>query len=161
MITFEGTRDLELVRLILTHPKIYGPGSDDFSPNADEWMPPAAGEHLQYMLVKEDEEIVGLFTVLFISPILYKIDGGFLPVAWGKSAEAACCAFIQWLWENTGCLRIVCDVPEYNDLSLRMTRIMGMKKYGENPQAYLKHRTLHNVELMGISRPKEIIPCLQ
>lgn len=160
MITFQRTEDMELVRLILTHPKIYGPGSDDFSPDATEWKPPK-GEHLLYVLVLENDEVAGLFTVLFVSPILYKIDGGFLPWAWGKCTEAACTAFINWLFEHTGCERIIADVPAYNELSLRMTRIMGMKQYGENPESYLKHHKLHNVLLMGISKPKGQTACLQ
>lgn len=158
MITFEITKDLDTIQRIVTHPKIYNPSKDDFAPEAEEWKPPMS-EAVNYVLAKEDEEIIGIFVVVFESPIFCKIHLGFLPSAWGERAASAAKAFPQWLWQTSNCVRLVGEIPDWNELAIRMAGLMGMKKYGENPQSILKQRKLHSLVLMGMSRPESRVVC--
>lgn len=160
MITFELTKNVDLVRQIVTHPMIYGPGSDDFSPDAQDWHAPQK-EGILYVLALEDDAPIGIFILIAISPIYWRLDVGFLPIAWGWAAAAAGKAFVPWLWENTSCQRIIGEIPACNPKAVRYGSLLGMKKYGENPDSFLKRGKLYSHVLMGISRPKERVSCLQ
>jgi RimJ/RimL family protein N-acetyltransferase len=155
MLTFERTQDLELVRSILTHPRIYPWISDDGAPAAADFQPvdhPA----IWYVLVKEQlcggDRVLGLFLFTPQGAACWEVHTCLLPIAWGRRAAAAAAGAAEWLFEQTSCSRIVTTVPAYNRLALRFARAAGMTEYGRNPASYLKNGKLHDQVLLGLSR---------
>lgn len=170
MISFERTTDWETIKAIVTHPRIYPHVSDDGSPLAEQWEP-IRDEVVWYVLVKDDAvlhpskpkpdslgtpELLGLWVLVPDNSVCWKIHTCLLPVAYGDRARIAAIAMVPWIWHNTGCLRVITDVPAYNRLALRFARAAGMKEYGVNPRSYMKNKKLYDQILLGISKPEAL-----
>lgn len=156
-MTFERTHDVEVIKSIVTHRRVYPAVSDDFSPPADQWMP-IQHEDAWYVVAKDGDEILGLWALFPDSRICWKVHTCLLPVAYGERAKRAVLEFEQWVWANMPCLRVTTDVPAYNRLALKFAFEAGLKQFGLNPSAYMKNGKLHDVILLGISKPG-VIPC--
>jgi RimJ/RimL family protein N-acetyltransferase len=152
VLTFERTRDWELVREIFTNPRIYGAASDDFSPAPEHWKP-IEHEDMVYLLVRDGEELLGMFVLIPHNRICWDVHTCLLPVAYGSRAREAAKGAAAWVFEHTMCIRIVTEVPEYNHLAYRFAQAAGMTEYGFNPRAYKKSGQLCGVHLLGMSKP--------
>src|SRR6516165_7128124 len=62
-LSFERSQDWELIRGIMLNPKIWTHISDDSTPPAEEWEPVQA-EHIWYVIVRDGEEVLGLFMLV-------------------------------------------------------------------------------------------------
>lgn len=168
MISLERTRDWELITRIVTHPKVYPQVSDDYSPKPEEWEP-AKGDDVWYVLVRdltpggresgtlfkgETGEILGLWVLHPHLRTCWEIHTCLLPNAYGPRARKAVRELIPWGWEHLPeCVRVITQVPQYNRIALLFAIQAGMEQYGMNPKSYLKGGMLHDVILLGISRP--------
>ena len=151
---FERTTDLNLVREILTHPKIYPRMIDDFSPPAEDFIP-VEHERVWYVLVRDGGEILGLWMVVFVSPILAEIHTCLLPHAWGERAAIAAKEAIRWLFAHSELQRIFTHVPAFNRLALRFAKASGMTEFGRHPKSFLFDGILHDQFMLGLSRGEE------
>lgn len=150
-MTFERTTDYMLIKAIITHPRIWEHATDDFSPSVEDWQP-AQSELVWYVLVKDGDEVLGLFMLVHENAICWKVHTCLLPSAWGKRARQAAREGSQWVFQNSKCKRLITDVPEYNVLALRFATIGGMTQFGVNPKSYQKNGVLHDVYMLGISK---------
>ena len=145
---FQRTTDLELVRTILIHPKIYPLIGDDFAPTRERFTP-NADPRIWYVTAPG-----GLFTFLPDSEVCWQGHVAFLPESWGRIARAAGKAILPWLWENTPCRRVIASIPAFNRLAVRYSsRVMGMRIMGMNEKSFLKNGRMWDQVLLGISRP--------
>jgi RimJ/RimL family protein N-acetyltransferase len=155
MITFERTQDLELVREILTDPKVYPHVTDDGSPAAAEFTP-IDHPSIWYVLVRDQlcgyDQVLGLFMFVPQGAACWEVHTCLLPIAYGRRAAAAAAGAAEWIFEQTECRRIVTSVPAYNRLALRFARQAGMTQYGVNPNSFLKKGKLHDQVLLGLSK---------
>lgn len=156
MFQYEQTSDEFLVRYILTHEKVYGRASDDFAPPVAEFKPRMDG--VIYVLLKRDGLALGLWALMPHSPILFEVHTCLLPHAWGETAIEAVPGFLDWVWKNTTCERLITSIPEFNRAAKRFAERGGMVQYGLNPKAFKKTGTLHNVLMLGLSRPESLCP---
>ena len=152
MIHIERTNDLELVRSILTHPKIYPHISDDFSPAAEDFLPPASAV---YLLARDGAEVLGLWLVHPHNTVCWEVHTCLLPTAWGARARAAAQAAIAWMWQHTSARRLITNVPTPNRLALRFAKQSGFIEFGRNPDSFQKDQILHEQILLGISKDKQ------
>ncbi len=152
-ITLERTRDYGLIRELVTHPEIYPCVTDDFSPSADDWTPPQ-NERVWWLLAREGDELLGFFMLLEESPILFHVHCAFLPGARGARARKAALAGLEWLWQNTKCLRLVASIPGWNKPAVFFARYLGMEIFGVNRSAYVKDGKIWNQIMFGTTRPK-------
>lgn len=150
-MTFERTKDYGLVRKIATNRHVYPHISDDFSPPVDEYRPPE-GEAVWYVLVKDGEELLGMWAFTLENAICWKVHTCLLPTAWGKAKDMAK-QMAEWIWNNTPCLRIITDVPDNNRLALKLAEDAGMTVFGLNPASYMKSGVLRDQILLGMSKP--------
>lgn len=150
-MTFERTRDWQLIKSIVTHTRIYGSVTDDFSLPREKWEP-LRDEGVFYLLVKELEEVLGVFILMPHNAICWDVHTCLLPKSWGERSRIATHEAIQWVFENTPCQRLITEVPEYNTLAQRLAEDSGMRPYGMNPSAYMKNGKLHGLNLLGISK---------
>ena len=156
MITFERSFDYDLVRSIITHPRLWPHLSDDFSPPAGEYRPQ---EHpaIWYVIVHDEhergEDLLGLWMFVPLNGVCWEVHTALLPVAWGEKGHIAALMLPSWIWEHTHCRRIVTNVPGSNRLALHFAYKAGMKVFGHNEASFLKGGVLYDQVMLGISRP--------
>lgn len=150
---FERSRDWPLIKAIVTHPAIYPYVGDDFAPDPDNWEP-YQDESIWYVLVKDGEEVLGLWAFIPHNQICWDVHTCLLPNARGSRARQAAQELAPWFWENTTCERVITEVPEYNRIALMFAKRAGMEVYGTNPKSFKKDGRLHDLILLGMSRPQ-------
>jgi RimJ/RimL family protein N-acetyltransferase len=159
VIWFERSIDYELIRSIITHPKLWPYLSDDNSPAPEDWQP-IRHEALWYVVVREIEtdaagELLGLWMFVPQNSICWEIHTALLPSAWGERGQLASRLLAGWLWKNTPCRRVVTNVPASNGLALHFAHQAGMKIYGINEASYLKGGKLLDQICLGLTKPVE------
>jgi RimJ/RimL family protein N-acetyltransferase len=150
VIHFKRSFDYELIGSILTHPKIYPHISDDGSPPAAEYRP-IESEAVWYIVVRDEEEVLGLWMLHPHNSICWEIHTALLPNAWGERGQRAARLLPEWIWKNTLCRRVMTNVPDNNRLALRFAREAGMTEFGVNSASFLKNGKLWDQVLLGIS----------
>jgi RimJ/RimL family protein N-acetyltransferase len=148
---FERTADLGLVRQIICHPKLYGWLTDDFSPRSEDYTPPDA-PGVQYLVARDNGELLGLWVLVWHSPIAVEVHTCLLPTAWGERAAIAAKECARWIFFHTAAQRIFTSVPAYNRLALRFALQAGMSVFGRHPKSFQKKGKLHDQILLGLSR---------
>jgi RimJ/RimL family protein N-acetyltransferase len=157
VIHFERSLDYELIRRILTHERIWPHISDDGSPPADQYRP-MESELIWYVIVRDiypdagPEEILGLWMFTPHNAVCWEVHTALLPEAWGGRAHQAARLMADWIWRNTPCRRLITNVPTTNRLALHFAVKSGMHIFGVNPASYLKHGTLCDQVMLGISK---------
>lgn len=148
---FERTRDFELIKRIAITPHIYRQTSDDFSPSPEAWQP-IENPQVEYVLAKDDEELLGMFALFPENAICWKLHPCLLRNAFGERSREIGKAFIQWVWANTPCLRLVAEIPEYSSVALKLAKDSGFEQFGINPASYMKDGRLHGQVMLGVSK---------
>lgn len=146
---FDRSTDYDLIREIMTHPKMWSWISDDFAGAPDQFQP-ARHPELLYVLVRDGEELLGMFLLVPHSPIMIEVHTCLLPNAWGLRASSAARDLPKWLALNTRCKRLITQIPDYNRLAVRFAESAGMEEYGRNLKAYMKNGELRDLVLMGM-----------
>jgi RimJ/RimL family protein N-acetyltransferase len=150
-LAFERTLDFSLVRQIITHPRIWPHVSDDFSPAPEDFVP-KQDEAIWYVLVKNGDELLGLFSLFPQNAICWELHTCLLPNAWKRWTVPAARGLFGWIFSNTGCLRIVTSVPEYNRVAVRAAVLAGMMQFGVNEKSWMRRRELQDQILLGVSK---------
>ncbi len=151
MITLERTLDYELVRQIMTHPRLYDHLVDDGAPAAELFYP---AEHpgIFHLLAREGDEVLGLYITNRINAATWEVHHALLPCAWGDRALAVGRAYEAWMWENTGAQTLLGFTPSCNRLALRYARRLGMTVRGQIPQAWRRGGVLHDLIVLAKHR---------
>jgi hypothetical protein len=150
VITVDRIRDWELVKRIVTHPRIYPHIKDDFAPPAEKWEP-IQHEHVYHLLCRHGDLVLGLFVLIPQNAVCWEVHTNMLPVAYGEKAVECGKQGIRWVFDNTNCKRIVTQVPDCNPLALRFAKKF-MTIYGYNPHSFQKDGKLEGVTLLGVSK---------
>lgn len=158
--TFEFTEDVALIRHCICEPRVYRRCADDYAPPAEDFQP-RMNHGLLYVLCWRGRELIGLWILLPHSPILYELHTCVLPEHWGPTALAAGLALLSWIWDNMRCQRLITAVPVYNRPALKIALRAGFIEWGVNSQATMKWGRLHDVTMLGISRPCPSSPVLE
>lgn len=153
-IKIDRTHDMEMVRSILLHPAIWPHIHDD---NANECNP-LDHEGLFWMLAA-DAEPAGVFLLHAHNSVCYEVHTCLLPRVWGDRAVEAAKACRAWMFQNTGCRKLITNVPAYNVLALRFAKRCGFKPEGVNRASFLKNGELQDQHVLGLT--KEEWQCLQ
>ena len=154
-IRFERTRDMGLVKAIITVPEIYRHVTDDGAPRPEDFTPmdhPA----IWYVLAWDEDECLGAWTFMPANSTCWEVHTCLLPSAYmvkGRTAVAGR-QVIQWIWDNTPCQRIITNVPSYNRLALRFAERAGMVVMGVNVRSFMKNGELLDQIMLGISKPE-------
>lgn len=150
MITFERTTDLEQVRQVMTHPRIWPWISDDGSPAAEDFRP-VNSPAIWYIAAKYRDELLGIFVFTPQNTVCWEVHTCLLPRAWGPMGLAAAKELARWMWAHTSCRRITTHVPADNLLALAFARHAGMETFGVNKRSFLRGGMLIDQTVLGIS----------
>lgn len=148
MITFARTTDYQLVRRILTHPKVYPWLTDDFAPPPEQFQPLTL-DCIWYVTVYDDNQLLGLWMLTPQTGVCCEVHTALLKA--GERGREAAKLMARWIWANTPFRRIITNVPSYNRLALRFAEAAGMKRFGLNAQSFQKHGALYDQILLGLS----------
>ena len=151
----ERSLDYDLIREIVTDERIYRVTSDDLAPEPDMIRIPAS-EDIVYLLARDDGHTLGFAMFNPVNGVTYEAHICFLRCAYGAKAKAAFAQMLAWMWSWTIAERICGAIPDYNRLAIAFCKRIGFGEYGVNPQSWLKNGRLHDMVMLGISRPKTI-----
>jgi RimJ/RimL family protein N-acetyltransferase len=143
------TFDPELIKAIITHPKVYPHCIDDSSPPPDEFEPYVV-EQL-YNLIAWDDEPAGAFMFVPVNLITYEMHLAMLPEFWGRGREALGLA-IDWMFSHSPCKKIIGGVPAFNRLTVRLLEDMGFEQEGISPKSFQKQGIIYDRLMLGISK---------
>jgi RimJ/RimL family protein N-acetyltransferase len=151
-IHFARIYDLEFVRAILSHPRIFPHIGDDYA-GPREAFTPNSDFRIWWVEAKGDQgELLGMFMFLPRSQVLWESHVALLPSAWGAKALRAGREVIPWVFEHTTCRRLIGEVPRSNTLAIRYAEACGFVRYGVNRRAFMKRGVLEDLVLLGISK---------
>lgn len=153
VISLARTFDPDLVRRIVTDARIYRKCGDDYAPHPEVYRPlddPA----MIYLAVSQDDTVRGIFALIPHSRIMFEVHTCLLPEILGDQAAEAAQKLLGWIWEHTPCMRLITAVPAYNRLAFKFAKAAGMTEWGCNPRAYMKGGGLHDIIMLGLSRPE-------
>lgn len=120
---------------------------DDGAGDKDLYFPPMTDDAKWYRV-----DDFGAFLMVRQNFATFEVHTCLLPHAKGKAVDIAKEA-IAWAWDNTLAQRIITSVPSYNPLALRLAKKAGMTIYGVNQMSFSRNGILHDVTLLGISKP--------
>jgi RimJ/RimL family protein N-acetyltransferase len=157
VISIERTTNMDRVKAIITHPKVYPYVTDDASPKAEDYQPV---DHplVVYALATDGDEVLGVWTLVPQNAICWEVHTSLLPCSYGQRSRDAAKIMLEWLWANTPCLRVITNVPRYNRVAYRFAKDAGLKEFGVNEKSFLKGGNLHDQIMLGISK-EESEPC--
>jgi len=151
-VRFERSYDFKLIGAIMRHEKLYDICADDYQPARGDFEP-REDELIWYLLVKEADEILGLIILAPQNYVCAEIHVRFLPQAWGNLSRVAIREAVQWVWNNTPCVRLVAFCPSYSTVAVRFMHRAGFEVYGINEHSWQRDGQIYDQILMGISRP--------
>ena len=161
MIHFERSTDYELIRRIMTHPKVWPKISDDSSPAPEDFYP-IESDMVWYVTVRDvhpdgiPAELLGLWMFVPHNGVCWEVHTCLLPEAWGERAHRAARMLAGWVWENTPCRRVITNVPADNRVAFHFALDAGMEVYGTNEASFLKKGRLLDQICLGITRPRDM-----
>lgn len=138
MITVEPTDDLDLVRSIVTNSDVWKAARmHDGAPPKDQYHAPRIG--FTYLLARRQGDPCGIIMLEFVSPRTIRTHIAMLAYGWGNSSTQAALGAIDWAKHNTGCERLVAEIPTYNDLAIGLVKRIGMVEISRKKAAFLKN----------------------
>lgn len=150
-MTFERTRNYDLVRAIFCHPRIFPHIGDDSTGTREEFQV-NKNPLIWYVLVHHWDEMLGLIAFVPRNSATYEVHCCLLPEAWGWRARLAAKDLRAWMWNHSPARRIVAQVPAFNRLALNFAKDAGMVEYGVNERALLKGGKMHDLICLGVSK---------
>ena len=155
-LIFEPTTDYAAVAAIVRHPSIWPAVCDDpTEPNGPHLSAAHIPRHSEYLLVRHDVTVDGLFAFVWHGGICAGVHVCLFPGSRGrKSSDPIFQGMLCWVWQNKPwCNRLVAEIPVCNRLAIAYAKRNGMTEYGRNPEAWLKHGKKWDMLCVGISRP--------
>ena len=142
------TKDVELIKSIVTHDAVWPHVSDDSCDKAT-YTPPIDGVlWLEFV----DEVNLGAYLVHPHNCVTYEIHTCLLPAALGAKSKIAGRLVLDWIFSNTPCQKGITQVPQENQLALRYALRCGMVKEGVNRSSFLKNGELLDMTQLGITK---------
>lgn len=158
MIKFERTTDLEFVRTVMTHPKIWDGISDDGSPPPDQFSP-ADSPAIHYVVAHDETGLIGVWAFYPQNSVCFDVHTMMMPRARGRRAVDAAQSVAAWMFEQTACKKITTTVPSCNPQALWFAKKAGMKVIGVNEKSFVKNGEIFDQTILGIQ--PEDLPCQQ
>lgn len=155
MIEIERTYDMELIKKIITHPRVYPYARDDQSPPPDKFHP-TNHPLIIYLLTRKNGKPAGVMMGVPENGICIRAHHYFLPIIWGKAAMEAALQAINYIWNNTAYQRIVGKTPLCNVLAIRFAFKIGMECVGFDRKSVQIKGKLWDQAIFGMSRPEGV-----
>lgn len=143
----ERTFSLEVIDHVLKHPKIKECIGDDFSGDVEYPIM----DNIYYLAVY-GQELAGMFVVFPLNAVTYDAHSAILPEYYGDKAKEAGRLAIDWVFDNTDCLKINGSTPVYNRLAVKYSEEIGFIREGINSKSIMKNGKLYDQIYFGLER---------
>ena len=153
---FERTTDYDLVREVLTDPRLYPHMGDDYAPPIEHF---AVNRHPAIWYVLVEDGSLGMFCFFPENAICWQAHAALARGLHPRLTRQAGRELMEWLWRETPCQRVIASVPASNRAAVRYGLDpdgMNLLPYGVNVRSFQKHGQLVDQILMGRSRPKGV-----
>ena len=149
----ERTYDKELIERIATHPKIYKHGADDYSPSIEEYSAEVwvSNPHCIALVGWVEDNPVGAVLGHMRNGVTCEVHICVLPDYWSDSTLFAGDA-VQWLFDNTGILKLVANIQANNMFAFKLARKVGFSLEGISRLSFLKNGILLDQYMFGLSK---------
>jgi hypothetical protein len=157
-ITIERTVNYDLVRRIIVHPRMYSWLVADGAPSKFVIL---RGEFPWYVLIRDGDELLGIFILVPLNGVCWEVHACLLPNAWGVRTREACRQGIDWLAKNSPCVKVIANICSENRLALGLARRLGAKIIGVNETSILRGGQLKDQVIVGLNlvkTPSNIVP---
>lgn len=152
MIRLQRSYDYELIRSIITHPRVYSSIASDFHPTASDFSPNESASITYLLATDEVGSVLGVCIGHWIhTPLTWEIHHALLP-PWRRTDEIIR-SFETWLFSETSCRTAIGFTPVCNTLACRFALRNGMKEAGRIPNAYQKNGKLFDMVLFIKQKP--------
>ncbi len=143
----EFTDDSEFVLHCLKSPKVWRMGVDDAFKGVrpDQLSDLTRGENVW---VKTP---FGAFIGIPQNFVTYECHIALLPEVEGQ-ALFVCKQVIDFVFDNTGIMRLTASIPSFNLLARKLAEKCGFELIGINKKSFLLNGVLHNQHFYGISK---------
>jgi len=149
VISFARTRDLDVVKQVLTARGLYEHMGDDYLPAPEHFVPNDHPEIL-YVTAMEGRHFTGLFTLIPRNRHCFEIHACMMPEALTEEKWEAARGITRWIGERTECRRLVAEVPSSNRPAIYFgTHGLGMKYVGTHPQCFLRYGKMQDLIILG------------
>ena len=144
---YEFTTDAEFITRCMTQPEVWRMGTDDN----------AASVNPKMFYVNPDGNLwlkCDDYGLLMCEPLMHdalKLHIGFTPNVKGRAIDVCKGAF-RWLLTNTTTVRLLADIPTYNNLTIRLAIKSGMINVGTHCKSFKKDNVLYDQRLFKIAR---------
>ena len=142
MITIQSTKDNDIITSIITEPQLWdleygqGMGLKDFQV---DWS-------YRYLLIKDNEEILGLFQVRDFTRIVLEAHIYLLPKYWGNTySKDSIKALIKYLTDMTHYHSLITDVPVVCKHVINL-----LKKIGARQSGFINNGVIYNNKLTDL-----------
>ncbi len=144
------TFDAELVRSII--------GDDELHKRAGKHVPvdvydPENQKELYYLSVENETEVVGVIIFhIFNHAICYQGHVNYLPKYWGSGLAEHTREAIQWMFDNTDCLKVIALAPDTYPEVYKHAIKTGLKSEGYLKKSIMINGKLDNQTIFGIEK---------
>ncbi len=149
-MTFRRTTDRELIRALITHPKVWRWSSED-GMEAAEYEPAVDNPAVWYVAAVEGRTLLGIFVFEPRTSVKYAVHLAIAPSQWARGVESFK-GVIHWAWENIGMQRITGEIPMDAKHADRLARKAGFECVGIEKGAFMRGGVLQDVRIVGLSR---------
>lgn len=142
-LRLERTFDLELILSVVGHPEI--------KPQIWEEEPIIHLDERIYWLAAYKDGLVGIIAFYPINSVAYNPHSAILTRGIGLGTEMMK-AGVKWMFENTGCLKVVAPPASYNKAMIRVYEKCGFRREGFSPKSFMFRNVLYDRIYMGLEK---------
>lgn len=139
----ERTEDVEFLRSIFTHPRVWPWVSEDGQRPQD--YQPLIHPAVHYLRNGD----AGVISFRPLNSVLYECHVAMLP---GVRSDAFAQAAASWMWAHTPAQKLIVNVPSCNRAAVAYARRAGFTQEGRITRAFLRNGQLHDIVVMGRSK---------
>lgn len=140
---FERTEDVEFLRSIFTHPRIW-PWVSEEGQQPDDYQPLM---HPMVHYLRHGD--VGVIAFRYLNAVLYECHVAMLP---GARSDNFAREAVRWMWSHTPAEKLVANVPSANRAAIAYARRAGFAQEGRITKAFLRNGKLHDLIVLGRSK---------
>lgn len=154
MVRITNRYDPRVLDYIMGHPEIYWQHveSGALEPEKMDFASYANDVRVRIWVVFLDDYPVGFCGAVQKNESYWETHVGFLPVARGSVATAACRFVISELFEKFGARKLIAEVAEDNRPAQMLARRLGFKLEGTNPKSFWRDGKLIDQLRFGLWR---------
>lgn len=149
MITVERTEDADLIRSVMTHPKVWPHVTDDTAGDPADFETPFLPS-IHYIVPRFNGAPMGVFVAHPHSAVLWEWHVAVLPEFWGSAGHKAGAEVIRWIFRETSARKLIGQPPVTNRAAYRYARRLGFADEGRITKCFLKGGCLVDQHILGI-----------